>query len=206
MNLDNDYKDHLENLSGVHNQEFVKLNIPQNLKNKYVLLVFYQGDFTFVCPTELNAFSDYHNEFAELNTELLFVSTDSKYTHLAWSKVLRARGGVEGIKGYMIEDLGGVLSNTFDVYNYETKTALRATVLLDRDLNIKHKTINSDAIGRSVDETLRNIRALQEFEKSGNQCPANWSKGDRTINTDPSKARGFFSRTYKKVEVIQETE
>jgi len=205
MNLDDDYKDQLDNLSGIHNQDLIQLNVSQNLKDKYILLVFYPGDFTFVCPTELNAFSDAYGDFVNLNTEVLFVSTDSKHVHLAWSKVPRARGGIEGIRGYMIEDLGGVLSNAFDVYNYNSKTAMRATILLDKNLDVKHKQINADPIGRNVDETLRTIKALQAYEKSGLVCPANWNKGDRGINTDPTKARSYFSRTYKKP-VVAETE
>ncbi|OHB76251.1 MAG: thioredoxin peroxidase, partial [Planctomycetes bacterium RBG_16_64_10] len=162
---------------------------------KYVLLFFYPLDFTFVCPTEIIAFSDAVKDFAALNTQLLSCSVDSHFTHLAWRNVPRAQGGLGTIAYPMVADLNKKIATDYGVL-LPGGIALRGLFLIDQAGIVRHQVINDLPLGRSVGEALRMVKALQYFESHGEVCPANWNEGDATIKPDPKGSQDFFHKTY----------
>jgi len=165
-------------------------------KGKYVLLFFYPLDFTFVCPTEIIAFSDRAAEFQALGVQVLGVSVDSHYSHLAWRNVARDQGGLGDIQYPLVADLNKKIAREYDVLVNES-VALRGLFLIDREGVVRHQVVNDLPLGRSVDEALRMVQALQYFEKNGEVCPANWKEGARTIKPNVSGSKEFFSAEYK---------
>jgi alkyl hydroperoxide reductase subunit AhpC len=165
----------------VVNSEFrtVKLS---DYKGKYVVLFFYPLDFTFVCPTEIIAFSDKIDEFHKRGAEVIGVSVDSKFCHLAWIKTARADGGLGGLRYPLVSDLTKTISADYGVL-MDNGVALRGTFLIDRNGVLRHSLINDLPLGRNIDEVLRMIDALQFFEQHGEVCPANWKPGALTIDT-----------------------
>lgn len=141
-----------------------------DIKTKYTVIIFYPLDFTFVCPTELTKFSDLYDTFKELNTTILFSSCDSVYSHLAWTNTHVNDGGVGNLKWPMISDICHKLSSQFNLYNPETGTNMRATVILDKNKNVMHLSANSNPIGRSTKEVIRLIKALAFHEANGEVC------------------------------------
>lgn len=162
---------------------------------KYVLLFFWPLDFTFVCPTEIIAFSDREKEFAELDVQILGVSIDSHFTHLAWTQTPRSKGGIGPTAFPLIADLNKQICRDYDVL-LDGGVALRGLFLIDREGIVRHQVVNDLPLGRSVDEALRMVKALQFFVKNGEVCPANWQEGSRTINPDVEKSKEFFSAEY----------
>jgi alkyl hydroperoxide reductase subunit AhpC len=167
-----------------------------DFKGKYVLLYFYPLDFTFVCPTEIIAFSDRADEFEALGVQVLGVSVDSKFSHLAWRRVPRDQGGLGDIKYPLVADLSKKISRDYDVL-LNDEVALRGLFLIDKNGVVRHQVINDLPLGRSVDEALRMVQALQFFEQNGEVCPANWKKGARTIKPSVEGSREFFAAEYK---------
>ncbi|NOX55633.1 MAG: peroxiredoxin [Planctomycetes bacterium] len=165
-------------------------------RGQYVLLFFYPLDFTFVCPTEIIAFSDRANEFEDMNVQILGASVDSHYTHLAWRKVPRSEGGLGDIAYPLIADLRKDIAEAYDVLLEDAGIALRGLFLIDKEGIVRHQVVNDLPLGRSVDEALRMVKALQYFEQHGEVCPANWQEGARTIKPDPDQAKEFFSAEY----------
>jgi len=165
-------------------------------RGKYVVLFFYPLDFTFVCPTEILAFSDRLPEFRALNTEVIGASVDSVYSHLAWAETPRAKGGIEGIQIPLLADLKKEVSEAYGVL-LPDGIALRGLFVIDREGLVRHITINDLPIGRSVDEVLRVVQALQFVEKHGEVCPANWQPGEATMKADPKGSKAFFEKTNK---------
>ncbi|KAH9411739.1 putative thioredoxin peroxidase [Ordospora pajunii] len=141
-----------------------------------VVLVFYPLDFTFVCPTELNRFSDLKDEFVKRGATVLFVSCDSVYTHKAWAQVPRENGGVMGVSWPMIWDERGDLSRHMWMYDADSGHPMRGTVILSKTLDVKHMSVNHAEIGRSVDEILRLIDAISFNEEFGEVCFVDWKK------------------------------
>lgn len=166
-----------------------------DFRGKYVLLFFYPLDFTFVCPTEIIAFSDRCAEFGKLDVQILGVSVDSKFSHLAWRNTPRAQGGIGQIEYPLIADLDKSVSEAYGV-KLPSGIALRGLFLIDKEGVIRHQVVNDLPLGRSVDEALRMVEALQFFEKNGEVCPANWRDGARTIKADPTKCREYFEAEY----------
>ena len=166
-------------------------------RGKYVLLFFYPLDFTFVCPTEIIAFSERNDEFAERNVQVLGASIDSHYTHLAWVKTPRAEGGLGKIEYPLVSDLARTISQSYDIL-LASGVALRGLFLIDKEGVVRHQVVNDLPLGRSVDEALRMIDALQYFEQNGEVCPANWKKGERTIKPSVTESKAFFSAEYAK--------
>ena len=162
-------------------------------RGKYVLLFFYPLDFTFVCPTEIIAFSDAVAAFEEREVQLLSCSVDSHFTHLAWRNVPREKGGLGDIKYPMVADLNKQIAQDYGVLA-DGAIALRGLYIIDKDGIVRHQLINDLPLGRSVEEALRVIDALQFFEKNGEVCPANWKKGDLTIKPDPSGSQEYFEK------------
>lgn len=167
----------------------------EDYKGKYVLLFFYPLDFTFVCPTEIIAFSDRHEEFAAANVQILGVSIDSKFSHLAWRNQPRTEGGLGDLGYPLVADLNKSIARSYDVL-FDESVALRGLFLIDKQGIVRHQVVNDLPLGRSVDEALRMVQALQYFEKNGEVCPANWKEGARTIKPTVADSKKFFSAEY----------
>jgi peroxiredoxin (alkyl hydroperoxide reductase subunit C) len=164
-----------------------------HIQGKYVVLFFYPLDFTFVCPTEITAFSDRYEEFKSLNTEVLGVSVDSQFSHLAWIQTPRNDGGLGDLKYPLVSDLKREISEAYGVLSADG-VALRGLFIIDREGVIQHSTINNLAFGRSVDETLRVLQALQYVQANPDEvCPAGWKPGDKTMKPDPEGSKEYFA-------------
>lgn len=172
-------------------QEFTLSNLWKN-DNKYTLLFFYPLDFTFVCPTEIIAFSDRIKEFEERNVQVVGCSIDSQFSHLAWKNTDRKTGGIGDIQYPLVADVTKNIAADYGVL-LDAGIALRGLYLIDRDGVVRHQLVNDLPLGRSVDEALRLVDALQFFEENGEVCPANWNKGDKTIKPNPTDSQEYFS-------------
>lgn len=177
----------------VVNQEFKTIKL-SDCRGKYVVLFFYPLDFTFVCPTEITAFSDRTAEFKALNTEILAISVDSVFSHLAWIQTERKNGGVGDLNYPLVADIKKEISAAYNVLDPEAGISLRGLFIIDKDGIVQHATINNLAFGRSVDETLRVLQAIQHVQSHPNEvCPVDWQPGDKTMNPDPVKSKEFFA-------------
>ncbi|MCU0877786.1 MAG: peroxiredoxin [Pirellulaceae bacterium] len=176
------------------NKEFKQISL-SDYKGKYVLAFFWPLDFTFVCPTEIIAFSDRNDEFAKLGVQVLGISTDSHFTHLAWRNTARTEGGLGEIAYPMVADLNKEISRAYDVL-LPGGIALRGLFLIDKEGVVRHQVVNDLPLGRSVDEALRMVKALQYYEANGEVCPANWKEGARTIKATPTDSKKFFAAEY----------
>lgn len=180
----------------INGEEIVDdFSLEQFLGKKHVLLFFYPKDFTFVCPTELHAFQEKLAEFEKRNVALVACSTDTEQSHWGWLQVPKEHGGIKGITYPIIADTTktislnyGILEGDYD-YNEDGELiatgpmiAFRAVFLIDKEGIVQHQLVNSDALGRSVDEALRVVDALQYSEEHGQVCPANWKKGDAAMS------------------------
>nr|YP_010925800.1 2-Cys peroxiredoxin [Neoporphyra seriata]WKD84032.1 2-Cys peroxiredoxin [Neoporphyra seriata] len=178
--------------TAVYDQEFKTLKL-SDFKNKYVVLFFYPLDFTFVCPTEITAFSDEYDAFSELNTEVLGISVDSEYSHLAWLQTDRESGGLGDLSYPLVSDLKKEISTAYNVLNSDG-VALRGLFIIDPKGIIQYSTINNLEFGRSVKETLRVLQAIQYVQSHPDEvCPANWKPGDKTMNPDPIRSKNYFA-------------
>ncbi|MHB0954773.1 MAG: peroxiredoxin [Pirellulaceae bacterium] len=164
-------------------------------RGKYVLLFFYPLDFTFVCPTEIIAFSDRVKDFERADVQVLGVSIDSHFSHLAWRNTTRADGGIGKIEYPLIADLSKTISEAYDVL-LPSGVALRGLFLIDKCGVVRHQVVNDLPLGRSVDEALRMVKALQFVESHGEVCPANWQEGKATIKPNPDGSKEFFGSEY----------
>ena len=162
---------------------------------KYVVLFFYPLDFTFVCPTEIIAFSEAASQFEALDTQLLGCSVDSQFTHLAWRSTPRTKGGLGEIKYPLVADLNKRIAADYDVL-LEGGVALRGLFLIDKEGVVRHQVVNDLPLGRNVDEVLRMVKALQFVEAHGEVCPANWQEGKATIKPNPKGSQEFFAKQY----------
>lgn len=178
--------------TAVKGQEVIENYSLSDLKGKYVLLFFYPLDFTFVCPTELHAFNEKLEDFHKRNVEVVGISIDSHFSHLAWLNTPRAKGGIQGINYPIISDIHRTISKDYDVLFEEAGVAFRGLFLIDKEGVVKHQVVNDLPIGRNVDEALRVIDALQFTEEHGEVCPANWNKGDKTMKPTQDGLEEFF--------------
>ncbi len=179
--------------TAVIDQEFKSIKLSQ-YRGKYVVLFFYPLDFTFVCPTEITAFSDRQKDFAAINTEILGVSVDSVFSHLAWVQTDRKSGGLGDLAYPLVSDIKKEISTAYNVLDPEAGIALRGLFIIDKEGVIQHATINNLAFGRSVDETLRTLQAIQYVQTHPDEvCPAGWKPGEKTMNPDPVKSKDFFA-------------
>ncbi|KAF8819544.1 putative alkyl hydroperoxide reductase/ Thiol specific antioxidant/ Mal allergen [Cardiosporidium cionae] len=147
---------------------------------KYVCLFFWPMDFTFVCPSEILAFQHALEEFEKRNVQVLGVSTDSIHTHLAWRRTPLSQGGIGAVDFPMISDHTKSISMAYRILHNDA-IALRGLFLIDKEGIIRHSLVNDLPLGRSVQETLRLVDALQHTEKYGEVCPANWQKGEKAM-------------------------
>lgn len=162
-------------------------------KGKYVVLFFYPADFTFVCPTEIIAFSDQIAEFKKLNIEVLGASTDSHFVHLAWTNVSRKDGGIGKIDYPLLGDKSGKISTAYGCLT-QSGLPLRGLFIIDDKQILRQITINDFPVGRSVEETLRLVQAFQFVDKHGEVCPAGWKPGSLTIKPDTEKSKDYFQK------------
>lgn len=146
-------------------------------RGKYVLLFFYPLDFTFVCPSEILAFNKAVAQFEDNNCQLIGVSIDSHFSHLAWKNTPVNEGGIGKINYPLVSDLNKSIARDYDVL-LDAGIALRGLFLIDKDGIIRHQVVNDLPLGRNVNEALRVLHALQFTEKHGEVCPANWNKGE----------------------------
>lgn len=176
----------------VQNGAFKTLQL-EDFKGKWLVLFFYPLDFTFVCPTEILAFSDRYDEFRKLNADVVGVSVDSHFTHLAWTERPRNLGGIEGLRYALLADLSKKISADYGVLA-DGGIALRGLFIIDPDGVVQHATINNLGVGRSVDEALRVLQAFQFVRENGEVCPANWKPGAETMKPDWQKSKNYFSK------------
>lgn len=192
----------------INGGEIVKnYSLSQFEGKKYVLLVFYPADFTFVCPTELIAFQDKLEEFRSLDTEVIGISTDSEFSHWKWLQTPQNEGGIEGVKYPLIADFSKSISENFEVlageydidedgnsfFNGEP-VPYRAMFLIDKSGIIRHLLINDLSLGRSVDEAIRVVKALQFVEENGEVCPANWQSGQKGLKATQEGVSDYLSK------------
>lgn len=163
-----------------------------DFKGRYVVLFFYPLDFTFVCPTELHAFSDRLEDFEKRNVEVIGISIDSHFSHLAWMNTPKSKGGIQGVAYPIVSDLNKTISSDYDVLVENAGIAYRGLFLLDKDHVVRHQVVNDLPLGRNVSETLRMVDALQFTEKHGEVCPANWNQGDKSMKPTQDGLEDFF--------------
>lgn len=169
----------------------------EQYKGKWVVLAFIPLAFTFVCPSEIIAYSDAVKKFAEKDAQVLFASTDSEYTWLAWTNVARKDGGIGKVDFPVLADTNHTLSKDYGVLIEEEGVALRGIFLIDPKGTLRQITINDLPVGRSVDETLRLLEAFQFTDKYGEVCPANWQPGAETIKPTPEASKEYFNKVNK---------
>ncbi len=180
----------------VNGNEFVEnFSLEQYIGKKNVVFFFYPLDFTFVCPTELVAFQEKLAEFEKRDTVVVACSTDSKYSHWAWLNTERNKGGIKGVTYPIVADYSKMIAINYGVLagNYSmtdgnlafegNPVAFRGLFLIDKHGVVRHQVINDLPLGRSVDEALRMVDALNFHEENGEVCPANWHKGSEGLKT-----------------------
>ncbi|WP_017326661.1 peroxiredoxin [Synechococcus sp. PCC 7336] len=178
--------------TAVIDQDFETISLSQ-YRGKYVILFFYPLDFTFVCPTEITSFSDRAGEFSALNTQILGVSVDSEFSHLAWVQTDRKAGGVGDVNYPLVSDLKKELSTAYGVLTDEG-VALRGLFIIDPEGVVQYATINNLGFGRSVDETKRVLQAIQYIQSHPDEvCPANWQPGEATMKPTPTESKDYFA-------------
>jgi peroxiredoxin (alkyl hydroperoxide reductase subunit C) len=166
-------------------------SLDQYIGKNHVVLFFYPKDFTFVCPSELHAFQAKLVEFEKRGTKVVACSTDTQESHWGWLQMAKENGGIKGVTYPIIADTNKTISDAYDVlvgeYDYDeygrltasdVMIAYRGLFLIDKEGIVRHQTVNDLPLGRSVDETLRMVDALQFVEENGEVCPANWVKGE----------------------------
>lgn len=179
--------------TAVINHEFKTIRL-SDFAGKYLYLFFYPLDFTFVCPTEIIAFSDRIKEFKELNTEVVGVSCDSQFSHLAWINTPRKNGGLGDLKYPLLADFKKDIAKAYNVLIEKEGVALRGSFIIDPTGIVRQITVNDLPVGRSVDEVLRLIKAFQFVDKHGEVCPANWNPEKPTIKPDPRGSQEYFKK------------
>lgn len=178
----------------------------EQYEGKYVVLFFYPADFTFVCPTEIIAFQEKIEEFEARNCAVIGVSTDSEFSHWKWLQTPQNEGGIQGVKFPLFADQSMMVSRAYDVLaggeDYDedgeivfvgTPQAYRGLFLMDKEGIVRHQLVNDMPIGRSVDEVIRVLDALQFTEENGEVCPANWEKGKKAMKATQDGVASYLS-------------
>merc|ERR1712121_310986 len=184
---------HFEATAVAPNGEFVNLKL-SDYKGKYLVLFFYPLDFTFVCPTEIIAFSDRIAEFSAIDTEVGGVSTDSHFSHLAWINMPRKEGGLGGLSYPLLSDFSKSISDDYGVLVEGAGVALRGLFIINPEGVVRQITINDLPVGRSVDETLRLLQAFKFSDEHGEVCPAGWKPESPTIKPSPKASLEYFDK------------
>lgn len=162
-------------------------------RGQYVVLFFYPLDFTFVCPTELHAFQEKLSEFHARGCEVIGCSVDSPYCHLAWLNTPKSEGGIQGIEYPLLSDVNRSISDSYGVTVPGEGISYRGLFLIDKEGTVRHQVVNDLPLGRSVDETLRLLDALQFVEEHGEVCPANWQKGKESMQPTAVGVKKYFA-------------
>ncbi len=191
----------------VNGGEFVdKFSLEQYIGKKHVVFFFYPLDFTFVCPTEILAFQEKIEEFEKRNVAVVGCSIDSQFSHAAWLNTEKKDGGIKGVKYPLVADLSKTIAENYDVlageYDYNEDggsefhgepVAYRGLFLIDKQGIVRHQVVNDLPLGRSIDEALRMVDALQFNEDNGEVCPANWTPGDDAMVADAAGVAKYLS-------------
>jgi peroxiredoxin (alkyl hydroperoxide reductase subunit C) len=172
---------------------FAELKL-SSYRGKYVVLFFYPLDFTFVCPSEIIAFDKVLAQFEQKNAQVIGVSVDSHFTHLAWKSTPRDQGGIGPINYPLVSDLNKSISRDFGVLLEDQGIALRGLFLIDREGVIRHGLVNDLPLGRSVEEALRVLDALQFCEEHGEVCPANWHEGEEAMKPSAEGVAEYLAK------------
>ncbi|MDA8225413.1 MAG: peroxiredoxin [Betaproteobacteria bacterium] len=175
------------------NNEIKDITFSEFTKGKYVVMFFYPLDFTFVCPSELIAFDHRLAEFSKRGVEVIGVSIDSQFTHLAWKNTPVNKGGIGQVKYTLVADVKHEICRAYDV-ELDGGVALRGSFLIDRSGIVRHQVVNDLPLGRNVDEMLRMIDALQFTEEHGEVCPAGWHKGEAGMNASPEGVADYLAK------------
>jgi len=182
-------------------------SLEQYIGKKHVVFFFYPKDFTFVCPTELHAFQEKIAEFEKRNVAVVACSTDTEQSHWGWLQVPKGQGGIQGVKYPVVADTNKTISSNYGVLNGEFEVddngnlvatsemiAYRGLFLIDKDGIVRHQLINDLPLGRSVDEAIRMVDALQYFEQKGEVCPANWKQGEEGMKADHKGVASYLAK------------
>ncbi|MFW5887055.1 MAG: peroxiredoxin [Bacteroidota bacterium] len=180
-------------------------SLDQYLGKQHVVFFFYPADFTFVCPTEIVAMQKKIEEFEKRNVAVVGCSTDSEFSHWKWLQTEPKDGGIKGVKYPLVADASKTISENYDVlageYVYDedgtvsfsgAPVAYRGLFLIDKDGIVRHQVVNDMPLGRSVDEVLRMVDALQFFEENGEVCPADWHKGKKAMKADQESVAAYL--------------
>ena len=173
-----------------------KFTLSTYLKGKIGVLFFYPLDFTFVCPSEIIAFDNRLEEFKERGVEVIGVSVDSHFSHIAWKNTAINNGGIGQIKYPLVADLTKKIARDYDVLTNES-VAFRGTFLIDQDFVVRHQVVNDLPLGRSIEEALRMVDALQFHQKHGEVCPAGWNKGKQGMKADAKGVAEYLAKNSK---------
>ncbi|EFA80375.1 peroxiredoxin [Heterostelium album PN500] len=176
----------------VVNGEFKDISL-DDYKGKYVYFFFYPLDFTFVCPTEIIAFSEAAEEFRKIGCEIIACSVDSVFSHLAWINTPRKEGGLGGIKFPILSDITHQVSKDYGVYIEEDGHTIRGSFIIGKDGLVKHIQLNDNPVGRNVEEALRLVKGYMYTDVHGEVCPANWNPDNsKTMIPDPKGSKAYF--------------
>jgi peroxiredoxin 2/4 len=167
-------------------------------KGKYAVVFFYPLDFTFVCPSELIAFDHRLEEFKKRNVEVLSVSIDSQFTHLAWKNTPVDKGGIGKVGYTMVADVKHEICKAYDV-EAAGGVAYRGSFLIDKSGIVRHQVVNDLPLGRNIDEMIRMVDALQFTEVHGEVCPAGWNKGKAGMNASPDGVAKYLAEHSKEL-------
>lgn len=182
-------------LLGLVNGQFKDVRLGEFKGKKKVVVFFYPADFTFVCPTEIMAFSDSIQEFWKRDAVVLGISVDSIYSHHAWARLPRKQGGIMGITFPLLSDPKKEVATEYGVLMEETGQALRGLFILNAKGILKHITINHNDIGRNINEVLRVLDAIELSETQGLVCPANWRAGEEAISPNQEGIEGYLKES-----------
>ena len=168
-------------------------NLKAHIKNKYAVIFFYPLDFTFVCPSELIAFDHRLKEFKDRNVEVIGVSIDSHFTHLAWKNTPVNNGGIGQVQYPLVADIKHEICKAYDV-EAEGGVAYRGSFLIDKTGTVRHQVVNDLPLGRNIDEMIRMVDALQFTEQHGEVCPAGWNKGKAGMKADTKGVADYLAK------------
>ena len=170
-----------------------------DFKGKYVILFFYPLDFTFVCPSEIIAFDNRLANFKERGVEVLGVSVDSHFSHLAWKNTPIDKGGIGNVQYPIVADLTKQIARDYDVLTGDGAVAFRGTFLIDKEGKVRHQVVNDLPLGRNIHEALRMVDALIFHETNGEVCPANWNKGKGGMKASAAGVAEYLAKNAKQL-------
>lgn len=173
-------------------------SLSSHLNGKYGVVFFYPLDFTFVCPSELIAFDHRLDEFKKRNTEVIGISIDSQFTHLAWKNTPVKKGGIGQVRYPLVADIKHEICRAYDV-EHNDGVAFRGSFLIDRSGMVRHQVVNDLPLGRDIDEMLRMVDALQFHEEHGEVCPAGWSKGKAGMDASSEGVAKYLAKHAEKL-------